>query len=149
MIATDREAADPETIARLAEAAAAAFAATPIVVAYAYGSRVWGAPHANSDLDVGYFLTPDGPDRLPLADELRLAEELSRATGIEVDLRALAAAPLGLRGRALVEGLRVFSGDAVARVTLERELLGRYLDYRPKLEALRALRFASQAARKG
>ena len=35
--------------------------------------------------------------------------------------------------------------DEVARVNLERDLLGRYLDDKPKLDALRELRFAALA----
>jgi len=137
-----------DIIVRLAKAAAQAFAGTPIVLAYAYGSRVWGTPHAASDLDVGYYLAPGGTARrLRGIVELRLADRLSEVMGYEVDLRGLADAPLGLRGRVLEEGAHVYCSDEVARVTIERDLLGRYHDYKPELEALRALRFAALAAK--
>lgn len=134
--------------ARLTAASAATFAGTPIVLAYAYGSRVWGTPHAASDLDVGYYLAPGmAPLCLAGETELRLADRLSQAMGVEVDLRCLASAPLGLRGRVLEEGRRIYASDEVARVTIERDLLGRYHDYKPKLEALRALRLEALAER--
>jgi uncharacterized protein len=135
-------------LAALADAAVAAFAGTSVFVAYAYGSRLWGVARPDSDLDVGYYTLPlaDGLG-LPVPTELRLADLLAEAAGVEVDLRCLANAPLGLRGRALVEGRRVYSCDEVARVNLERDLLSRYLDYKPKLEAMRELRFAALAER--
>lgn len=68
--------------------------------------------------------------RSSLREELLLAAELSDAVGTDVDLRDLADAPLELRGRVLEEGIRVYSGDDVARVALERDLLGRYHDYK-------------------
>ena len=135
-------------LAALADAAVAAFAGTSVFVAYAYGSRVWGTARPASDLDVGYYTLPLADARgLPLPTELRLADLLAEAVGVEVDLRYLAAAPLGLRGRALVKGRRVYCCDEVARVNLERDLLSRYLDYKPKLEAMRELRFAALAER--
>lgn len=130
---------------------AAAFADTPVILAYAFGSRVWGTPGPESDLDVGYYCRPgvagDDTTRLPLAEELRLAGRLSDVMGCEVDLRCLGDAPLALRGRVLEEGHRVYVGDDVARVNLERDLLGRYHDYKAEIEAMRRLRFAALAAR--
>jgi predicted nucleotidyltransferase len=112
-----------------------------ILAAYAYGSRVSGNPLPGSDLDVGYYLTGfrNGAS-LPLKDEALLASELSEALSIEVDLRNLADAPLELRGRALEEGVRIFSGDDVERVGLERDVLGRYHDYKETYQRMHALR---------
>lgn len=136
------------TLEDLIDVAARAFAETPIFLAYAYGSRVWGTSRPGSDVDVGYYLaSPNAMERLPLADELRLAGRLSDAMRLEVDLRCLAPAPLSLRGRVLEEGVRIFCSDEVARVNLERDLLGMYHDYKPRLEQMRRLRFESLAAR--
>ena len=130
--------------------AARHFDATPIVLAYVYGSRAWGTPREASDLDLGYCLAPGaGPGRLPLRDELALADRLSAALGVDVDLRPLTDAPLALRGRVVERGRRVYCRDEVTRVAFESETLSRYHDYKPELEALRELRFASAAMRKG
>lgn len=132
----------------LRRVAASVFAGWPVLLAYAYGSRIWGHPQRSSDLDVGYYLAPDaGQPCLSLRHELELADRLSAGVGVEIDLRCLWGAPLGLRGRVLTEGRRIYCSDEVARVDLERDLLGRYLDYKPELEALRELRFASLAER--
>ena len=60
-----------------------------------------------------------------------------------------ASAPLALRGRVLEEGRRIYCSDEVARVNLECDLLSRYFDYKPELEALRRLRLAAMAAGAG
>jgi len=119
------------------------FARFGVLAAYAFGSRVSGRPRPDSDLDVGYYLEAE-PHRgvLPLDEDLRLQDELTRRAGCQVDLLALAEAPLELRGRALVEGTRLYSGDDVARVGLERDLLGRYHDYRPIFERMHRERLA-------
>ena len=67
--------------------------------------------------------------------------------GLEVDLRNLAEAPLELRGRVLEDGVRVYSGDDVARVELERELLGRYHDYKDVFQRMHEVRLRALAAR--
>jgi len=120
---------DSASLQRLKEAAAAAFAGHPILVAYAFGSRISGAPRADSDLDVGYFSTLPLPSPgLPLAEELQLASALSTRLGLEVDLRCLDQAPLETRGRVLEDGVRIYSGDDVRRVSLERSTLSYYHD---------------------
>jgi predicted nucleotidyltransferase len=131
---------------RLLEAAARLFDPTPIVLAYAFGSRVQGNPRPDSDLDVGYYLSGfPRASPLPLQEEMLLAARLSGELGLPVDLRNLGEAPLELRGRALEEGMRIYSGDEVARVNIERDLLGRYHDYKEEIRQLheeRLRRFA-------
>lgn len=135
-------------VARIRHAAAEVFSASPVFLAYAHGSRVSGTARATSDLDVGYYLMPGYPERqLPFSEEMRLVDQLSAALDIEVDLRALALAPIQLRGRVLEEGVRVYCDDEEARVELETYLLGHYLDYKREFEALRHLRFAAAATR--
>jgi len=41
---------------RLRAAAAAVFPGSPVLAAYAYGSRVSGRPRPGSDVDIGYYL---------------------------------------------------------------------------------------------
>lgn len=137
----------PPFVDSVAAACRDVFAGTRVFLAYAYGSRIRGDAAPGSDLDIGYYLVGHavaGP--LPLADEMVLADRLSRRTGVDVDLRHLGGAPLEWRGRVLEGGLRVFCSDEVARVTLERELLIRWLDEKPRIERLHDMRLRSFAA---
>jgi predicted nucleotidyltransferase len=139
---------DPNLHLALRRAAGEAFATLPVLAAYAYGSRVAGTPRPGSDLDVGYYLEGYRQGaRLSIAEEMRLASRLSAVVGVEVDLRNLAEAPLELRGRVLEEGVRIYSGDAVARVGLERDLLGRYHDYKETFRRMHAMRLRAVAER--
>jgi predicted nucleotidyltransferase len=132
---------DSILLARLRSAAETLFRGGPVQVAYAYGSRVSGAPRFDSDLDVGYYLEGDRrANVLSIRDEMRLAGKLSEAVGLTVDLRNLGGAPLELRGRVLEEGVRIYSGDPAARVALERELLARYHDYKDTFRQMHELR---------
>jgi len=137
---------DQELLESLTEASRRIFQKTAIFLAYAYGSRVKGGARPDSDLDVGYYLGGyrDG-DRLPIRQEMIIADRLSAATGVEVDLRNLALAPLEMRGRVLEDGIRVHCSDERARVALERRLLSMYHDYKPELEAMHAARLAGSA----
>jgi len=114
---------------KLKTIAAAVFSMHPILAAYAYGSRIQGRPRPDSDLDVGYYLLPDMFAKgLPIRQEMSMAADLSEQLGMEVDLRNLDDAPLELRGRVLEEGCRIYSGDDVQRVSLERTTLSFYHD---------------------
>lgn len=141
---------DRSTIDRLRAIASERFPAHQVLAAYVYGSRAVGRPSSASDLDVGYYLEGyrDGA-ALSVGDEMRLATALSDATGYEVDLRNLGEAPLELRGRVLEQGMRIFSGNDMERVALERDLLARYHDYKDVFRAMHELRLRSQAARRG
>lgn len=137
-----------ELIDRLRAAAACVFPARTVLAAYVYGSRVSGRPRAGSDLDVGYYLLGDPAGHtLSLREEMTLQSELSDAVGLEVDLRDLADAPLELRGRVLEDGVRVYSGDDVARVGLERDLLARYHDYKDVFREMHETRLRALATR--
>ena len=140
---------DDSLRARILEAATEVLEPSPVFLAYAYGSRVCGTPMPNSDLDIGYYLVGFPAQReLPVRDEMLLAADLSDAIGLEIDLRDLGQAPLELRGRALEEGIRIYCGDDVARVNLERDLLGRYHDYKEEFVRMHQTRL-EQFARRG
>ena len=118
-------------------------------LAYAYGSRVAGAPRPDSDLDIGYYLAPSYTRQdLPMLDQMVLEDGLSSATGMQVDLRNLAGAPLEVRGRALEEGVRIYCSMERERVALETALLASYHDYKPALAAMHERRLAAFARRK-
>lgn len=139
---------EPSVHRALQRAAEEAFGPLPVLAAYAYGSRVAGTPRPDSDLDVGYYLDGDRRcDRLSIGEEMRLAAELSAAVSLAVDLRNLAEAPLDLRGRVLEEGVRIYSGDAAARVALERDLLARYHDCKDAYRRMHAIRLRAVAER--
>jgi len=131
-------------IDRASQACADVFCGTPVFLAYAYGSRIEGGETPASDLDIGYYLTTLGS--LPLADEMILADRLSQRLGMDVDLRNLGPAPLEWRARVLERGRRLHCTDETARVALERELMVRWFDEKPRIERLHATRLASFAA---
>ena len=135
---------------RLEDAAARAFAGHSIAAAYAHGSRVSGRARPASDLDIAYCLTSRAEAApLPLRDELAIAGTIAEAIGLDVDLRSLRDAPLEFRGRVLEDGCRIYEGDPVERVTLERDTLSRYHDYEFEFAAMHELRLKSLASRAG
>ncbi len=137
--------ADTQLIEKLTRAAAV-FEGTGVLAAYAFGSRIAGRPRPDSDCDVGYFRDLSAaPAPLPFREEMHLADVLSQAAGVEVDLRDLSDAPLEARGRAVEEGARLFSGDDVRRVGLERDLLARYHDYKDVFRHMHELRLRGGA----
>jgi predicted nucleotidyltransferase len=139
---------DPYLIDTLRAAARRAFRGGPVLVAYAFGSRISGRPLPGSDLDVGYYLRGNLlPGSLPLQEEMRLADDLAAAVGCPVDLRSLSEAPLELRGRVLEDGVRIFSSHDVERVALERATLGRYHDYKDEFSRMHTIRLRRVAAR--
>ncbi len=139
---------DTILVQRLRAAAERLFPRGPLLAAYGYGSRVSGRPRPASDVDVGYYLKGYRAGQLlPIREELQLASALSDAVELDVDLRNLADAPLELRGRVLEEGVRVYSGDDVARVELERDLLARYHDYKDVFQRMHEVRLRALAAR--
>ena len=137
-----------EGVDRLRLAAADVFAGHDILAAYAFGSRVAGRARPDSDLDIGYYRvrTAESP-ALNIGVEMRLANALSRVAGRAVDFRCLALAPLDLKGRILETGVRLYSGDDVARVRLERELLARYHDYKAEFQQMHERRLRAFAER--
>jgi predicted nucleotidyltransferase len=136
-----------DLIARVRRAVESLFPRHGILAAYAYGSRVAGRALPDSDLDIGYYLPRAARDSLPLAEEMLLAVDLSRELGCEVDLRYLGDAPLELRGKVLEEGVRVYSGDDVERVGLERDTLSRYHDYKDVFLRMHEVRLRQTAER--
>ena len=135
-------------IAALRNSVERVFAGHNVLAAYAFGSRVSGRPFVDSYLDVGYYLT--GYRRgvlLSIREEMLMTADLSRATGVEVDLRNLAEAPLELRGRVLEEGVRIYSGNDAERVELECYILARYHDYKDIFRRMHETRLRELAAR--
>ncbi len=80
---------------------------------------------------------------------MKMAADLSAALRLEVDLRSLDQAPLEMRGRILEEGVRIYSGDDVLRVSLERSTLSFYHDYKDVFQHMHDVRLRNQAKRGG
>ena len=136
-----------DILEKVKSAASGIFSGTEIFLAYAYGSRVIETDRPDSDLDIGYYLEGYIKDRvLSIHQEMVLETNLSEILGIEVDLRNLGSAPLEVRGRVLEDGIRIYCRDEVKRVNLERNLLGRYHDYKPLFETMHSERLRNLAA---
>jgi predicted nucleotidyltransferase len=91
-----------------------------------FGSRADGTPREGSDVDVGVLWEP----RQPLEATLCLEEEISRATGLPVDVvdARRAGAFLALE---IIRGDRVFCRDEVAADLFELYVLRRAGDLMP------------------
>lgn len=128
----------PEELAseRLRRAADRVLADAPeIAVAYAYGSRIAGRALPMSDLDLVFVLRDDEASLDPLLAERlagRIASELR--TSVEVDARLARDLPLGVRGRALTEGVLLYDADPSRRVEFETSTRRLYFDFLPFLE---------------
>jgi len=139
---------DARLLDRLRTAASAILRDSPVLVAYAHGSRVAGRPRPKSDLDVGYYLRDyRRRDTLPLREEAGLASALADAVGVDVDLRNLAEAPLDIGGRVLEDGVRIYSANEPERVALECYILAHYHDYKDVFAEMHALRLRRLAER--
>jgi predicted nucleotidyltransferase len=135
-------------LTNLRSAAERVFAGRDILAAYAYGSRISGRPSVHSDLDIGYYLS--GYRRgalLSMREEMLMAADMSRETGVEVDIRNLGHAPLELRGRVLEEGFRIYFADDAERVELECYILARYHDYKDTFRQMHEARLRAIADR--
>jgi predicted nucleotidyltransferase len=135
-----------EVIERARAACRAVFPGTRIFLAYAYGSRVRGTARSDSDLDIGYYLNESRSTPLSMTEEMMVADRLSRQLGMEVDLRNLGGAPLEWRARVLQEGRRLYCTDEPTRVAIERDLMTRWFDERPRLDRIHAERLTQFAA---
>jgi len=137
---------DPELLQRLRQAAGELFPRHRVLAAYAHGSRVSGNPLPGSDLDVGYYLKGWKKKRaLSLQDELVLEADLTKALGVEVDLRNLAQAPLEMRGQVLEKGIRIYCSDPEEQVDLETYLMARYFDYKDIYREMHEIRLKNLA----
>jgi predicted nucleotidyltransferase len=111
---------------RASQACADVFRGTPVFLAYAYGSRIEGGMTPASDLDIGYYLAT--PGALPVAEEMILADRLSRRLGVDVILHDRIPldpfALLGDRDRTIPVGPEAAHAGTFRRRDLER-LAGR------------------------
>jgi hypothetical protein len=109
---------------------AQAFAGTPVIAAYLFGSRPEGRARADSDTDIAVLL-PRG-----MAADLRLIGDLTvrlANAGVQYpDVHILGETPLAFQFEAL-NGERIFSADKETVADYEVWVVTRYLDFEPLL----------------
>lgn len=114
------------------------FAAHPggVTAAYVFGSVARGTAGADSDVDVAVLFART-PEASLMGQPFALADELRGLVGRPVDLVVLNTAPADLVHRVLRDGVRVFQGDAAARVRFEVKRRNEYFDLLPYLQQYR------------
>ena len=128
---------DPEERQRLSRAAEHAFADTPVLFAYVFGSTATGRTRPRSDLDVAVYLTPPIDPHRTLDLTLDLGDRFAAASGRpDVDLVVLNTAPLRLQGRILQQRIIIFSRDEVARGRYESRTFREAADFEIHARAL-------------
>ena len=115
---------------RLRDAAGRAFAGTPVLFAYLFGSAATGRSRPDSDLDIAVYLEPRIDAGCYLDLSLDLAGRLSEASRLgNVDLLILNEAPLPILGRVVQERVVLYSRDEPARVHFESRSLREFFDF--------------------
>ncbi len=113
---------------------------TPVTLAYLHGSRARGAALPASDVDIALVL---GRNPVDMTSQERW--HLESAVGIALeqqgiinpDVRVIDDLPLPFRGEVAVYGVRLYSGDEVARVEFETRTWKQYFDFQPTARMMR------------
>ncbi len=95
-----------------------------------FGSAAQGALRTDSDVDVA--ILPSDPD-LPLAAELSLQAELSRAAGRDVDLVRLDRASTVVKWQVAKHGVPLLVTDPAALAHFLAASAAEYLDFAPAM----------------
>ena len=125
-----REAA--QILDRLREVVPSVLSQYPVDVAYVYGSVARGTVTPFSDVDLALVVSKELPpyERMMLEFEIEAAiEDASGTKGL--DVRAINAAPLMVRGKVVQEGIRLYERDRARRVAFEVQTTKRYFDFAP------------------
>lgn len=110
-----------------------------VLEAYLFGSQARGDSQAHSDVDVAVYIDRELAGDPPFGYPAELASVLSSALGRnDVDVVLLNDAPPMLYGRALNDGVRLFTRDLRATTVREGQALSRYCDYLPQLRKIEA-----------
>ena len=121
----------------LRDAATRAFADSPVLFAYLFGSVAAGRNGPHSDVDVAVYLEPSVDADRFLDLRLSLAGRVAEASGLgNVDLLILNEAPLRVLGRAIQERVVLYSRDEPARVRFESRCLREFFDFEIHARAL-------------
>ena len=114
--------------------------------AYLFGSHARGAPHRESDVDVGVVLRRDVyPDaRIRFEVRLRLAGELgARVAPRTVDLVVLDDVPPLLGRHVITEGVRIYCADPASDHAFVRDVQLRAADLAPFLRRTARVKLAA------
>ncbi len=111
---------------------------TTVIAAWLFGSRARGDASRHSDVDVAVLRTGGRArtlDDLPLD----LADSLSRAVRLPVDVVDLRGAPVDLIHRVFRDGQLLIDRDPRARTRFEVDARNRYFDMLPILREYRSV----------
>ena len=117
-----------------------------LLSAYAFGSRVAGRSHRESDLDVGILLSRDVEPKSRFAEKVRLSGILPGLVGVRaVDVVILNDAPPQLARRVVLDGIRVACPDPDGDHAFRRDVQLRAADLEPFLMRTRAVKLEALA----
>jgi predicted nucleotidyltransferase len=121
---------DETTLSRLRDAAARAFDEQPVLFAYLFGSAATGQNRPGSDVDVAVYVEDAVAHDRYFDLRLVLPGRLASAARVgEVDVLVLNESPLPVRGRAVRDGIVIYSRDEPTRVRYEGRTLKEFFDY--------------------
>lgn len=117
-------------VEQLKSRAPEAFENTPVLFAYLFGSHATGRSKVSSDIDVAVYLEDYNDADGGLNATLQLTDVLGRISKLgKLDVVALNAAPLRLRGRIIKERIVIHSRNEPARVRFESIVLREFFDF--------------------
>lgn len=107
-----------------------------VLFAYLYGSEARGEAGIASDVDIAVMFDAGTDPAEYLRRELAFGVAFDTGiSGEKVDVRAINALPLVLRGRVAIEGVLLYSADEGARVDFETAARDEYFDFLPAYAA--------------
>ncbi len=108
-----------------------------ITLAYLFGSQVYGETSPLSDVDLGLvFATPPADPRRSIDAYVRLSEKLTPLVKpYPLDLVFLQQTSVELQHEVIAQGRLLYAANDEARGDFEYDVLTRYLDYKPDLDA--------------
>ncbi len=133
---------DQSLITQLRQILPAILDDTPATLAYLYGSTVAGQTLPASDVDIALVLcqAKDSPAMSPqeqLQLEFAIESALEQQGILKADVRVIDNLSLSFRGQVATRGIRLYSGDEIARVEFETRTWKEYLDFEPVARMMR------------
>jgi hypothetical protein len=119
--------------------------ASPVFLAYLYGSMARGEDTHLSDMDIAILTEGDLTPLQCLDLEMGLELALEKAGYPQADVREVSRAPIIARGRVLTQGKELYCRDEEKRMAFEIRTRREYLDFLPFWETSQQLFF--EAAR--
>ncbi len=115
--------------------------ATPVTLAYLYGSVVTGDVLPTSDVDIALVLcrhgdSPEMSAKARMQLEFFVEDSLAQVGVPNPDAKVIDEMPLVFRGEVATRGVRLYSKDEEARVEFETYTWKAYLDYKPVAEMM-------------